>query len=79
MKNLLSFCPNVLFAHMQNGSDGTNPTGPVKLSAVCTQLDVACILADISGFTKLSSSFCKEGMYSNVCVMCYSTYVVMCI
>lgn len=54
--NLMSFCPDILFRHFSSSN-----ADPFEVTTFSTPLQVACILADISGFTKLSCSFCNNG------------------
>ena len=55
----LAFVPTVLHSLViQNlKSDGSFPEGPQSIS-----FTGACLLADISGFTKMSAKFCDQGL-----------------
>lgn len=53
---MLSFCPDILIKHL----DETALLGDVSPSRSWYQ-DGACMLVDISGFTRLSGELCAEG------------------
>jgi hypothetical protein len=69
---LQSFCPDLLYEHIRcaiskesrgethaNNQHDENETGAPQI--LCNYFFGVCMIADISGFTNLSSSLCKKG------------------
>jgi hypothetical protein len=68
--NLLvqSYVPNFVIKHIQATYNGASRNAifndedpPYPQMASCSNFNAACVLADISGFTKLSSAYCLKG------------------
>jgi hypothetical protein len=51
-----SFCPNLLLSHLS-----TRPPEDI-MQVSCTSFEGACMLADISGFSKFSGAMCSLGL-----------------
>lgn len=58
---LLTFCPDNLINYLQNNSISLTDLKE-KPSTRCFSFDGACMLADISGFSKFSGSMCQKGV-----------------
>lgn len=57
-----AFLPDILFKHLEE-APGTTAVNRFKgVGVYSTNVTGACLLVDISGFTKLSSSFCMNGI-----------------
>ena len=59
---VFSFCPDTLLHILRNRTDALPASPPTGGGNNSFSFHGACMLADISGFTKFSSSMCRKGV-----------------
>lgn len=59
--SIKAFCPSILLSYLQESYSSLPPKSAVIMRPTSLSFEGTCMIADISGFTKLSSTFSSKG------------------